>query len=463
MSRKPGSYWLRSGETPAPGTPGRKKRGATAPPDPAANGNGADHAGAPLGYGEPTWMLSAHLNRQGNLLNNLHNATLVLGQDQQFKDLLGFDEMDHAVVVQRPVGGLDNPLPTPAPLCPDTANAIQRSLQRLGLRNVGGETTLAAIESVAMRHRFHPVRDWLDGLTWDGVERIDTWLPKYLGTENTAYAREIGAMFLIAMVARIYEPGCKADYMLVLEHAQGTEKSTVCKILAGERWFSDSLPDLHRGDGVRISMHLRGKWLIEIAEMSAIRAAEASALKAFLTQTIEQFTPKFARVETREPRQCLFIGTTNKGAYLRDETGGRRFWPVKCGTISPGLLADHREQLFAEAVQHYRDQQHWWPTREFEREHIRPQQLDRYEADDGWQEPIAAYLDSGPSGPRTLCTINELADQALKLETRRLGTADQRRITAVLETLGWVRGKRQMTGTPWIKPTPAPFPDQPEA
>jgi predicted P-loop ATPase len=286
-----------------------------------------------------------------------------------------------------------------------------------------------------------PLTHDLNGLQWDDTARLANFFPHYFGAEVTAYAQTIGHMFLVSMVARILKPGCKADYMVVLEGPQGTLKSTACSILGGP-WFSDNLPDITAGKDA--SQHLRGKWLIEVSEMHATGKAEATLLKAFITRTHERYRPSYGRNEVIEPRQCIFVGTTNRDAYLRDETGGRRFWPITTGIINGDALARDRDQLFAEAVQLYRKGAKWWPDKNFEREHIMPQQAARYEAD-AWQETIGAYLDKTNSK----VTVGQVAHEALGIGTPLIGTAEQRRIAAALEQLGWKRLKKDWQGKRW--------------
>jgi predicted P-loop ATPase len=329
---------------------------------------------------------------------------------------------------------------------------LQHWLQEQGLQSIGREPVRDAVACRCDERAYHPVRDWLESLHWDHEPRLQecNWLADYFGADKTPYTKTVGSMFLISMVARIMEPGCKVDHMLVLEGAQGTLKSTACSVLAGE-WFSDSFPDITAGKDV--SQHLRGKWLIEVAEMHAMNRAETSQLKSFITRTTERYRPSYGRLEVIEPRQCVFIGTTNRDTYLRDETGGRRFWPVKCGDIDVEGLAEDRDQLFAEAVACYYLLHPWWPDKDFERDHIMPQQAARYESD-AWEEPVRKFL-NGLVAQRT--TVMDVATGALDIKTDRLGTADQRRIAAVLTSIGWTHGKRDMHGRWWI-PAPAPTP-----
>jgi predicted P-loop ATPase len=367
----------------------------------------------------------------------LANAVSAIRGTPDIASAIAFDEMAR---VQMLVGPLGDSKVFPRPITDADVVRVQHWMQQAGIRRIGKDTVHDAIRLYADDRAYHPVLAYLKGLKWDGMPRVDKWLATYLGAEATSYAGAVGRMFLISMVARIFRPGCKADYMLVLEGSQGALKSSACGVL-GSVWFSDAMPDVSAGKDAQ--QHLRGKWLIEVSEMHAMGRADTALLKAFITRTTEQYRPSYGRLEVHEPRQCVFIGTTNRDVYLRDETGGRRFWPVKCGHIDIGKLAADRDQIFAEAVSLYKAGEQWWPGKNFEQEHIQPQQKARFEAD-VWEEDIARWV-----ATRADVTVSEVAKNALHITTERIGTAEQRRIAATLESLGWERGKVTTARRPW--------------
>jgi Virulence-associated protein E len=427
------------------------------PPPPPPPGIGPTPAAGSSPSPGQTPAKQAYMKSKGAWACNVGNVLLALEQEPELVGAFGYDQMLWCDVLLRPLFTSD-PHFVPRPVTDADVLAVQRFLQWLGFRRLGKNTTHDAIIKHAHDYAFHPVRNYLDRLIWDREERLQTWLVNGFGADPGAYSEAIGRMFLISMVARIYQPGCKVDHMPVLEGEQGLLKSSACNVLAGG-YFSDQLPDITSKEAFQ---HLRGKWLIEVAELHTYSRAAIDHFKAFLVREVERYRPPWGHKETHEPRQCVFVGTTNKSMYLKDVTGNRRFWPIRTGKIKLDWLRDNRDQLFAEAVHLYHGDTHWWPDQDFERQTIRDEQEARYEPD-AWEEPIQRYLD-GLSPKKT--TVIEIAVGALAYEAEppvvipyqthpargtpinRLTPNDQNRITAILIHLGWTP-KRTKTGRWW--------------
>ncbi|HKX80110.1 MAG TPA: VapE domain-containing protein [Novosphingobium sp.] len=205
------------------------------------------------------------------------------------------------------------------------------------------------VVDTARRSAFHPVRDFLDGLVWDGVPRIDGWLSAYGGADDTPYSRAVGSLMLVAAVRRVRQPGVKFDEMLVMESKQGTNKSSALRVLAArDEWFIDDLP-LNAESKVVIE-RLSGRWIAEAAELKGMRKGEVEHLKGFLSRQQDTARMSYARLPVIAPRQCVIFGTTNSEQYLRDLTGNRRFWPVKVEGFDLTALRRDVDQLWAEAA-----------------------------------------------------------------------------------------------------------------
>jgi predicted P-loop ATPase len=413
-------------------TRGRKKAAKPAPPKPTG------------------WAANAILDTMMKPLANVANVLLAVRSMPELASVLAYDEMLRAAVLKTELplvrgANAASRDPLPRPVIDEDVTQLQEWLQWNDLPRVGLAVVQQAVDLRSREFPFHRLREWLDSLKWDKRPRIDNWLTYYLDAEESAYHAAIGKMFLIAMVARIFEPGCKADYVLILQGPQGELKSAACRVIGGE-WFSDSMPDIRSKDA---NQHVRGLWLIELPELSALHRADIEAWKAFITRDTERYRQPYGRRETIEPRQCLFIGTTNKDEYLQDETGNRRFWPALVGAIDLVALKRDREQLFAEAVHRYRSGEQWWPDKTFEREVIAPEQEERVETD-VWHPLIEAYLAKMKEDRVLVCDI---ARDALGFDVAaKIGTHDQRRIIHVLVRLRWRQGKREAKGRFYHRP-----------
>jgi hypothetical protein len=323
-------------------------------------------------------------NKPGGPKPILANAITALRFAPEWQGVLAYDEFALRVFARK-----ERPWPggTTGPRWTDNDDRLTANwLQHEGIF-VNVETAGHAVQTVAMESKFHPVRDYLNDLKWDGVKRLDTWLTRYAGAAQARYVAAVGARWMIAAIARVYHPGIKADCMLILEAKQGAFKSTLFKTLAGD-WFTDEIADLGSKDA---AMQTSGVWIIEVGELDSMSRAESGKIKAFISRTTDRFRPPYGKQVLEAPRQCIFAGTVNHTNYLRDETGARRFWPVTCGKIGiPDLKAD-RNQLWAEAVHQFNNGANWWLDTDELNQEAEVEQLDRFDAD-VWDELIKAWL-----------------------------------------------------------------------
>jgi predicted P-loop ATPase len=300
---------------------------------------------------------------------------------------------------------------------------------------IRSEVAHKAFDVAARQAEYDPVKQYLEGLVWDGELRLDWWLVRYLGAADTPLARAIGANWMTAAVARACEPGCIADNMLVLVGEQGQGKSRALRGLTGEGWFTDELPTPGDKDA---AIQLQGVWIIEFSELEVLNRAELSALKAFITRRTDRYRPPFGRTAIDHPRRCVIAGSTNEDSFLRDSTGNRRFWPVACGvSCKPdvvALVAD-RDQLWAEAVRRYRSGATWHLDDAALVRDAREIQEHYYQRD-AWEDLVQAYVRQHKPGS---LTTGDVLTEVIHQPEGRWSHGDQSRVGKILRRLGWTK------------------------
>jgi predicted P-loop ATPase len=389
-----------------------------------------------------------------------HNVTVFLRYHPEWRGVLAFNERHEAPVFTREPPFHEAYSVPSSEAYPriledlDTAK-IAAWLERSENLGVQEASVYAGVLMAARRKRFEPVRRYLDGLTWDGTRRLDTWLLHYIGADDTPFNRAVGRKWLVAGVARARKPGCKVDTALVLEGRQGAGKSKALEALCPDpTYFADELADLRSKDA---PLGLAGKWIIELSELAALGRSEVEVVKAFLSRQKDTFRPPYAKSAKDHPRRVIFAGSTNADAYLKDDTGGRRFWPVKVGVIHVDELVRDRDQLWAEADACFKAGEKWWIYEEDLKAAAAVVQDERYVHDE-WENLISTWVDEPLRAHTPRFTVADVLRGAVKLSEDRLDPAAQARCAKALKRLGWTRRQVRTASPPrtWFYFRPSP-------
>ncbi len=414
------------------------------------------------------WKNKLKVTDKGTLAQTIENVVVILRHDPELAGAVGLNEMEHNIVAKR---SLPWRKVTGRSQWTDADDAALRFYleRRYGINSK--DKIFDAVNVVAGENKFHPVREYLDGCTWDGVPRVDTLLVDYLGAEDSDYTRAVTRKALVAAVARIYRPGCKFDYMLTIRGRQGLGKSALIAKLGGP-WFSDTFSTMQ---GKEAYEQVLGVWIMEVGELAGMRKAEAETIKLYISKQTDRFRPAYGRRLQEFPRQCIFIGTTNETQFLRDTTGNRRFWVVDTPNdpardMWEELTPETVRLIWAEAVELYRKGEELYLPRELEK--VAREVQEAYEEENPRVGIVAEYLDrllpddwegqdlytrrqwletdaQGTHRRDTVCSL-EIWAEALGGNPDKLDRYGIKEIRDIMAALGWRhKGNKRITAGPY--------------
>jgi putative DNA primase/helicase len=371
---------------------------------------------------------------------NIDNAVRILAHHPQWRDALYYDSFSHRVMWN------DNGRVKQWDDAADLRLTVW--MQRaLGLPSMLDIVVHKAVSARAHECQRNPLTGWLNGLTWDGEDRLCHLMPDGFGSVRNAYTEAVGRCFAVSLVARAFEPGCKADNMIVLEGPQGGGKTTALEILGGE-WYSE----MHEAiTGKDFLQNLEGKWLVEISEMHSFSRADVKRVKGIISGRNDYYRASYGRRSQDHPRGCIFAGTTNRDDWNEDETGARRFFPVNCIEINIDWIRSNRDQLFAEAVARFRRGESWSDIPLLD---ARSEQEARRNVDE-WESVIRRYVAESPhtdpggavtwyprDAPLRETSVGDVLREALQIPEGKWNRADQMRVASALRLAGFVRVSR---------------------
>jgi len=398
-----------------------------------------DRLGIDAEFGATDWMKGLRRTEKGAIVGNENNLVRALKACPETAGAIAADTRQDCLVALR-----NGPWGQAGRWSSTMTSCLAVYFQELGIP-ARSEKLDEALAVIGDNNRIDPLCAYLDSQSWDRDQRMDTWLPRYAGAEGTEINCIIGARFLLGMVARAYEPGCKVDHCLALEGSQGLRKSQLVRVLGGD-YTAEDLPDFHSRDAQQIA---GSHWVIEIPDLGALGKSSVEKFKAFATTVSDVYVPKYQRYPVSRQRWCVFILTHNAtgAGWLVDSTGNRRIWPVTVGEIDIDALRRDRDQLFAEAVHRYRAggaSGRWWPQTPREVAMLAELQ-DAQMDEDAWTSAVVTWLKYRASSSEWL-TTSEILTHALYLEPRDIGRGEATRVGKIMKALGWKRKQLRVDG-----------------
>jgi putative DNA primase/helicase len=353
---------------------------------------------------------------RGSVKSHLLNASIILENHSRMANRFSYNEFnDQIYVMDRRFEDED-------------ITETQLWLHRVYGVRVGKDSVYDLIVRQAKSKRFHPLQEYLLGLEWDGVSRLETLLQTYWGVQDTELLKEIGLRWAISCVARAIMPGAKVDTVLILCGPQGAYKSTSLRVLAGDGWFSDSHLDISRKESYEL-IHSSGVWIWEMAENYALNKSDVNNAKMFLSAQSDRFRPSYGRTPITRQRSVVFVSTTNEPSFLTDGSGNRRYWPVNIGQVDLEGLERDRDQIWAEAMHLLRNDEPWWLDESFEMDLFEYQE--EFVIEDPWEIAVNKCADMFPEG--FIC--DDVFTQ-LGLNPSRQTRAEIRRVSNICKSLG---------------------------
>lgn len=388
--------------------------------------NTQDDPGQISGSLTAMWLkMGLALSSQGSPICNLDNIYRTLETYPELMKLSWYDEFHQKIFTQyngkRREWSDDDDL--------NITLFVQRNL---GIRRISDDIIHKAVRTYANNNRRNEPQDWIKSLVWDNKPRVETFLIDCAGSPDNDYIRCVSRNFWVSMVARVFNPGCKVDTMIILEGKQGSKKSTLLETIAGS-WHASIKESIDSKD---FFMAFQGKLILEFADLSSFHKSEINRLKHIITDRFDRYRSPYDRTSKDHPRQCIFAGTTNDSIYLGDDTGGRRFWPVVTNNLDIPLLIDNRDNLFAEAYHLFLSGSTWHEVPE-----SASQEQESRRKIDPWESKIERYIQGHIN-----ITTDQILSDFLHIDIAKQTIYDEMRVGKILKRLGYVRTRPIIQG-----------------